>query len=114
MRILFFVYAQQNSFIEFYNYPKTRFSWVDALLDELGKSNSISIALALPINDKNFQKAPKNEMLLYGLPNPEEKNIFKKAYKRFTRAIENSSINSYITQVINDFEPDIIQIFGSE
>jgi len=114
MRILFFVYAQQNSFIEFYNYPKTRFSWVDALLDELGKSNSISIALALPINDKNFQKAPKNEMLLYGLPNPEEKNILKKAYKRLTNATDDIKINSYITRVIDDFKPDIIQIFGSE
>ena len=53
-------------------------------------------------------------MILYGLPNPEEKNIFKKVYKRFTHTTEDIKVNSYVTQAINDFEPDIIQIFGSE
>ena len=114
MRILFFVYAPQNSFKEFSINPKTRFSWVDALLDELGKSDSISIALAVPINDKNFQKTRKNEMSLYGLPKPEEKNIITKAYKRLTNNTGDNKINSYVSRVIEDFKPDIIQIFGSE
>jgi glycosyltransferase involved in cell wall biosynthesis len=114
MRILYLLYNQQDSLIEFSNNPKINLSWVDALFDELLKCESITLALAVPINNNSVQKIEKNGITVFGLPNPEEKSIFNKAYKRLTRATENIKLNSSITQVINDFEPDIIQIFGSE
>src|ERR1035437_2113459 len=114
MRILFLLYNQQDSLIEFSNNPKINLSWIDALFDELVKCESITIALAVPINNNSVQKIQKNGITVFGLPNLEKKSIFNKAYKRLTHATENIKINSYITNVINDFEPDIIQIFGSE
>jgi glycosyltransferase involved in cell wall biosynthesis len=114
MRILFLLYNQQDSVTEFSNNPKISLSWVDALLDELVKCESISIALAVPINADTVQKSQKKGITVFGLPNPVDKNIFRKAYKRLTRSSENLNVNSSIPEVINDFEPDIIQIFGSE
>lgn len=114
MRILYLLYNQQDSVKEFSNNPKISLSWVDALLDELVKCESLKIALAVPINNNTIQKSQKKGITVFGLPNPVEKNIFKKAYKRITLASESIKINTYINEVIDDFKPDIIQIFGSE
>ena len=114
MRILYLLYNQQDSLTEFSNNLKINLSWIDALFDELIKCESITIALAVPLNSNSFQKSQKEGITVFGLPNTEEKSIFRKAYKRLTRAIENSNVNSYITRAIDDFKPDIIQIFGSE
>jgi glycosyltransferase involved in cell wall biosynthesis len=108
------LYNQQDSVIEFSNNPKISLSWVDALLDELIKCDRISIALAVPINADTVQKSQKKGITVYGLPNPVDRNIIRKAYKRLTRSSENLIVNSSIPEVIEDFEPDIIQIFGSE
>ena len=114
MRILFLLYNQQDSVIEFSNNPKISLSWVDALLDELVKCEGIKIALAVPVNANSIQKSQKKGITVFGLPNPAEKSMYRKAFKRLTRASENIKVNSYITEIINDFEPDIIHIFGSE
>jgi glycosyltransferase involved in cell wall biosynthesis len=114
MRILFLVYAQQKSFGEFCSQPKTRFSWVDALIDRLTKVVDTSIGVAVPTHDKTFQKANKDEIALYGLPNPPEKRFFKKIYNSLTYREENLNINNFTFQAVSDFKPDIIQIFGSE
>jgi glycosyltransferase involved in cell wall biosynthesis len=114
MRILFLVYAQQKSFGEFCNQPKTRFSWVDALIDRLSKVGNTNNGIVVPTYDKSFQKAGKDEIALYGLPNPPEKRLFKKIYNSLTYREENLNINNYTLQAVSDFKPDIIQIFGSE
>ncbi|MFC2080672.1 glycosyltransferase family 4 protein [Bacteroidota bacterium] len=114
MRILYLVYAQQKTFASFEKDPKTGFSWVDALLNELSKNQSLNIALAVPINERTLQKKNENGIRLYGLPNQPERNRIKRYYKRILYTIENKNINLYVEQVISDFKPDVIQIFGSE
>jgi len=114
LRILFLVYSPQNLLAADSNSGITKCPWIDSLLEGLRNYQSISIGVALPINSNYLQRDQKDNIKLYGLPNPKERNIFKKAYKRLTRANENSNVNYYITQAIDDFKPDIIQIFGSE
>jgi glycosyltransferase involved in cell wall biosynthesis len=114
MKILFLVYSPQEVFEVNGIGGITKCSWIDSLLDELVKHQSISIAVALPVKNKIFQKGRKGNILIYGLPDPGEKNIFKKAFLRLIHSTEDRKINSYISNVISDFEPDIIQIFGSE
>jgi glycosyltransferase involved in cell wall biosynthesis len=114
MRILYLLYNQQASAKEFIDNPKISLSWVDALLDELVKSDNVSIALAVPINDKTIQKSQKKGITVFGLPNPEEKGVIRKAYKRLSRSTENLKVNDYIEEIVKDFDPDIIQVFGSE
>ena len=114
MRILYLVFSQQNSFKSFCNDYKTGFSWVNALLDEIIKCKNINIALGVPVYEKTLQKHQKEKITFYGLPNPVETNIFLKKLIRLTYPIENVQINNFALQVIKDFNPDIIQIFGSE
>lgn len=114
MRILFLVYAPQNSFNTFINEPKTKTPWIDELLKELIKCEGVTIALAVPINDTAFQKSQKNGFWFYGLPNPKGTSIFKKISKRIKDYTENEHINTYISLAINDFHADIIYVFGSE
>jgi glycosyltransferase involved in cell wall biosynthesis len=114
MRILFLVYAPQRSFGEFSNQPKTRFSWVDALIDSLAKDRNTTLGIAVPTHDKSFQKTINDEIALYGLPNPPEKKFLKKIYNSLTYREENLNINNFTLQAVEDFKPDLIQIFGSE
>jgi glycosyltransferase involved in cell wall biosynthesis len=48
------------------------------------------------------------------LPNPKETNFFKKTLERITQSQANLSVNRFASQAISEFEPDIVQIFGSE
>ena len=114
MRILFLLYNHRDSLTEFGNNPKINLSWVDALFEEILKCDNITIGLVVPVSDHTVQKSQKNDITFYGLPDPAEKGTLKKAYKRFTRAAVNLRINSYIPEVVEDFKPDIIHVFGSE
>lgn len=114
MKILYVAYSQQNSSISSANSTITQFPWVNTLLNEMAKYGNFTIALAVPVDGDELQKNQKDGITLYGLPNPQERNIFKQFFDRLTGVIEKSEINSYLNKIICDFEPDIIEIFGSE
>jgi glycosyltransferase involved in cell wall biosynthesis len=114
MRILYLSYNQPDSFDAFCRSGKINCPWVDSLLEEIVKCESLNIALAVPVNSFSFQKYQNGRITLFGLPNPKAKNFFRKIYQRITQKQENSTVNSYASQAISDFMPDIIQIFGSE
>jgi glycosyltransferase involved in cell wall biosynthesis len=114
LRILFLVYSPQESLVLYHYNGITKCPWIDSLLEELRNYQSISLAVVLPINSDFLQKDQKDNIKLYGLPNPKEMNIFKKVYNKLIYATENIEINSYIKKVVDDFNPDIIQTFGTE
>ncbi len=114
MRILFLSNNYQDSLAKINSNALTRCSWIDAMLDGLVKYEKIKIALAFPVNSKVIQKGQDKQIQIYGLPDVRERNIFRKAYANLTHAPESISKNDFIPEVINDFSPDIIQIFGSE
>jgi len=114
LRILFLVYSPQDSLV-LENYGGiTKCPWIDSLLEELSNNQSISLGVVIPINRNYLQEDQKDNIKLYGLPNPKERNIFKKTYNKLIHATESTKINSYIKTVVDDFNPDIIQTFGTE
>jgi len=56
MRILYLLYNQQDSLIEFSNNPKINLILGRCIVDELLKCESITLALAVPINNNSVQK----------------------------------------------------------
>lgn len=114
MKILFLSYSQPASFELFCRDSRTNCPWVDSLIEELIKYEDIDIALSVPVNSLKFERYKSKNLTLYGLPNPRRDNIFNKLYNRFVQPAESTSINSYVQEVISDFKPDLIQIFGSE
>ena len=114
MRILFLVYSPQESLVLDHYNGITKCPWIDSLLEELRNYQSLSLAVVLPINSDFLQKDQKDNIKLYGLPNPKERNIFRKAFNKLIYATESVKINSHIKTVVDDFNPDIIQTFGTE
>jgi glycosyltransferase involved in cell wall biosynthesis len=114
VRILFLAYTEHGSLAEFVNNSAKRLSWIDALLEELRNYQGISIGVALPIDSNYLQRDQKDNIELYGLPNPKVRNIIKKAFNKLISATESVKINSHIKTVVDDFNPDIIHIFGTE
>ena len=88
--------------------------WVDAMIDELGKKESISIAIALPSDNSSLEKKSVNGSVIYGLPDFKRKNLFTKAINHLIKRSETNEINRHALVAIEDFNPDIIQVFGSE
>jgi glycosyltransferase involved in cell wall biosynthesis len=114
LRILFLVYSPQDSLVHENYGGITKCPWIDSLLEELGKNQSLRLAVVLPVNSSYLQEDQKDNIKLYGLPNPKERNIFKKIYNKLVNATESTKINSHIKRVVDDFNPDIIQTFGTE
>jgi glycosyltransferase involved in cell wall biosynthesis len=113
MRILYLMYTQRNSLTESESL-NIGLPWVQTLLGELAKHESLTIGLALPFNNNVIQNIQKDGISIFGLPNPVNKNIFSKMYRRITCTFSKTKIITSLLKVISDFNPDLIQIFGSE
>jgi len=72
------------------------------------------MALAVPINSKEYQTLSKQGITLFGLPGRNETGILRKALRKFRKSSDNPEVNRYALQAISDFKPDVIHIFGTE
>jgi len=114
IKILFLVNSRLISSDELSGGVRIPLPWIDAMVDELRKKESISIAIALP-SDKSFmQKKSVNGVVIYGLPDFKRKDVFTKTIEHLIKREETNEINRHALDAIEDFNPDIIQVFGSE
>jgi len=114
MRVLYLVYSPQESFNVFVDKSRTGFSWVDSLLDEIVKHDEIAIGLAVPLKSGNFQAAKSERIFLYGLPDYTGENKLNDYLRRIRHKESETKLSDYAFEAMNDFKPDIIQIFGTE
>jgi glycosyltransferase involved in cell wall biosynthesis len=86
--------------------------WISSLENELKKNNIITLAIAFNYNKISLNKYQGNSVYYY--PLYRKKNLFKKitSFFNFDKQIE-SHLFLY-KEVIDDFKPDIIQVFGTE
>lgn len=115
MRVLFLVYSPQNSLENFAPRCQTNFPWVDAMIKELSKSNKeLTIGLVVPIRSSMFQKKNSEGISVYGVPYLQVSRSLVGRFTNKSRLLHDSEIMPYILEAIADFEPDIIQVFGTE
>lgn len=114
MRILYLVDAQQKSFKNFAEKGKTNFPWVDTLIKEMVKFPDIVIGLGVPLRNDSFQKAQNKDITLYGFPVYVSDSYCGRLRERITKIAEKVYANSYVQKAIDDFSPDVIQVFGTE
>lgn len=69
-------------------------SWIDAMSKEIIKDDTINLAIASVANVKEFRKMDVDGIVYYIIP---------------SKSIDNSWIN-----ILKDFEPDIIHLYGTE
>lgn len=88
--------------------------WIDAMIDELGKKDSISLAFALQSDHSTLKKRTVKGITLYGMPDFKSRNIIIKTYEHLINKDVTGKINQQVLKAVEDFNPDIIQVFGSE
>lgn len=85
-------------------------SWIAALESLVKKENNIQLGIAFEHNDDTF-KITRDNVIYYPI------NAFKTKYQNILRRFNKTEAQFIIPkamEVINDFQPDIIHIFGSE
>jgi len=88
--------------------------WISSLEKEIKKLKDIELAICFHSNDNKF-KISQNRAIYY--PIYVKKNKFKDLFFTFSQEYYEKTDYYYIEkylEVINDFKPDIINIFGSE
>lgn len=91
--------------------------WISSLCNEIIKNDGIDLAMAFFSKDTRVGKA--NGVKYYSMETP-ELSPFKKIYYRIKGKFNQeeealwSKYRNKMLKVLDDFEPDIIQIFGSE
>lgn len=114
MKVLYLVYSPQKSFAKFSEHYQTNFPWADALIKEISGSEKIITGLVVPIKEDKFQRKIKDKISLYGVPDlpPPRSPLY--LFPKQSASLSDSKIISHIIEAIEDFRPDIIQVFGTE
>ena len=86
--------------------------WIESLEKNIKKDKNIQLAVAYHWGNKKPEKFSYNDTTYYTFPakSTKIKNLVNNVFFR----IEPLSNINYYLEVINDFKPDIIQIFGTE
>ncbi len=115
MRVLFLIYSPQHSLERFVERRQTNFPWVDAMLDELSKyNNELTIGLVVPVQNSNSGKRVSDMISIYAVT---EIKVKKKPFSSSRKKVTSGQYSEVIAQTlaaVEDFNPDIIQIFGTE
>lgn len=115
MRILFFSIAKPICLQK--NNKYNGGGWIESVIDELSKKKDFSLGYAYV--DNNIKKTEHQQVTYYSL-SPAKRCLIRDISVLFGgnyQEIEKTYWKSYIDQmqnVINDFHPDIIHIWGSE
>ena len=110
MRILWFTNTPSNYKVEKAGYNGG--GWISSLENEIKKQENIELAISFILPNEEF-KITQDNVTYYpiSLSIPNKFSVLKRIVSESEELKEN--IDKYI-EVVNDFEPDIIEIFGSE
>jgi glycosyltransferase involved in cell wall biosynthesis len=114
IKILFLASSHIGCLDEITENFKLRLPWIDSMINELVKKESVFLAVALQSNHSSLEKRVINGITLYGLPDFKSRSVIKKTFEHLTNRDVTVKINRQVLKAIEDFEPDIIQVFGSE
>lgn len=106
MKILFFSYLSHDNDI----YKGG--GWVNSLADLLSHTEGYEIGISYITTSSLSKKKLKNKITYY--PIYRKESLFKKVYRCFLKNPDNIQVDDEVYNVIDDFSPDIIQLFGIE
>lgn len=85
--------------------------WIESLERELRKEKDIELGIAFL--SKRESKEKHGEGVKY-FPLNSNQNLILKLLSRYRVNIENQNVNKSIIQLVKDFKPDVIHVFGTE
>lgn len=110
MRVLWFTNTPSNYKVQEGGYNGG--GWISSLENELKRQKGIELAISFILPNEPFKTA-KDEVTYYPIPLPWRNKISKLKNIISETETDKNVIERYV-QVINDYKPDIIEVFGSE
>lgn len=89
-------------------------SWIGSLEAELSKIPDVQLGILFNSNQFDTWRFKIGNTTYFPIKTPPVRNRFRKLYKRFFHEIEDESIIDKYLEIISDFQPDVIHIFGTE
>ncbi|RCK76497.1 MAG: Glycosyl transferase, group 1 [Ignavibacteriae bacterium] len=115
MKVLWFINVPTNEAAEYLGYQGLNIGgWFEALKEELRKINDISLAIAFSNYDSREESFVINNIKYYKIPYLLPTKGIKSIIVRLTHRLEPLECVNYYLKVVEDFKPDVIQIFGTE
>lgn len=88
--------------------------WIASLEKEVATLEGIQLGVAFPYGSGSENSFEIETTKYYSFPYPKNKKYLKGFIDRWNHTIEPERITEYYLKIIEDFKPDIIQIFGTE
>lgn len=112
MKVLWFANTPSRAAQDFGFYYKGG-GWIEALEAAVLEYTDWQLAIAFHINSSEGRIIEKERVIYYPITN-QSSNTFGKWYKYMTHTVDTKYDLYQYLKVINIFQPDIIQIFGTE
>jgi glycosyltransferase involved in cell wall biosynthesis len=88
--------------------------WIYSLQRHLLKTGLIQLGIVYPAEQKQYISFTSGGTMYYGYPSFRDKGVINGLIGRWRHVIESSVEVSSLKEIVDDFQPDLIHIFGSE
>lgn len=95
------------------NIPTIGGGWIRSLQEKMEEKGAIDLAVAFKHGEKELKKFSSEKSTYYAIPF-QKKNKIKTLIGRHVINLENDVLLKYCEEIIEDFKPDIINVFGTE
>jgi len=89
-------------------------SWIGSLESEISKISDIQLGISFNSSQPDISKFTIGTTTYFPIRIAPAKNKFKQLFDRLTHKIESEDIIQSYLEIIQDFKPDLIHIFGTE
>lgn len=115
MRVLWFINVPTKEAAEYLGYQSLNIGgWFDSLKDELVKNPDIQLGIAFSYADMRTESFTINKIKYYKLPYLRPTKGIKAIIANLMHQLESLEIIDYCLKTVEDYKPDIINIFGTE
>lgn len=111
MRILWFTNTASNASEEF-NLKTYRGGWISALETSITRANYFSLGICFFYDGSSLKKVVKGDVTYYGIPSRSGNSLQRILSRHF--AVLKDQNPRFFDDVIDEFKPDIIHVFGTE
>jgi glycosyltransferase involved in cell wall biosynthesis len=111
MKVLWFTVSPSLA-AGYLNIPVVGRGWIESLQEQVKKKDNIDLAVAFVYGREKLEKFTYDNAIYYAIPSKGGK--IKKFIDRHLTVLNDKELIGYCLDVINDFKPDLVNIFGTE
>lgn len=98
----------------FLNLERNITGWIESLQKEIIKIDGLELGVAFPYGYEKEQRFEFAGSKYFSYPFPKSKKNISGIMNRWKHDVEPESIINYYLKIVEEFNPDVIQIFGTE